>query len=221
MNFLVLRSFIYETRLLQARDRINNDLSNIIQLSARAKPRIRGSQHLQAGDRPREGAPDPSLHLTRHSSFQGERVVFTWRESQGLRSQPIVVQFIEFLQPCVCDSEKPQFLTPGKGKMSSLMWLTQKSQSFHETASLHVEAMANLAVFLLHLQNSLVYVQKLFMFFLSIGFCALWWGCGPKTSIAFAQQTENAGMTQLVGHSYMSASCHFLAYSVLHCHIAL
>lgn len=41
MNFLVLCVFIYKMRLLQPRGRINNDLSNIMQLSARAKTGIR------------------------------------------------------------------------------------------------------------------------------------------------------------------------------------
>lgn len=109
LNFLVLCSFIYKTRLLQPCGRINNDLSNIIQLSARAKTGIRESQQLKAGRRPREGAPDPSPHLREQNHFEDGRAVLTWQESQDSGLQPIVVEYIGFLQPCVCDSEEPVF----------------------------------------------------------------------------------------------------------------
>lgn len=126
MNFLVFRFFIYKTRLLQPCGRISNVLSNTIQLSAKAQTRIRGSQHLKDGKRLAEEVPGLRLHLRRQNSFQDGRAIVTWLWSQDLELQPIVAQYIGFLQPYVCDSEDPQFLTPGKRKMSSLMWLVHE-----------------------------------------------------------------------------------------------
>lgn len=163
MNCLVLCSFIYKMRLLQPCGGISNDLRNIIQLIAKSKTRNGESQHHETGKRLWDELPGLRLHLMRQNSFQDRRAFVTWLQSQDVGLQPIVVQYIGFLQPCLLDSEEPQFWLQGKEKWAFLCGLSMNAASFHETIPFQIEeAMAKLTLFLLHLQNSLVWCTNIF-----------------------------------------------------------
>lgn len=115
MNFLVLCSFIYKMRLLQPCGKINNDLSNRIQLCVRAKTRVRESQLLEAGRR-WEGAPNPApISGGGATSKMGSQFSLAASPGLGIAAYCYPGYWVSAAL-CVCDFEGLQIWTLGQGK---------------------------------------------------------------------------------------------------------
>lgn len=87
------------------------------------KPGSEKSQPLKAGKRWQQGPPDhsPSEEAEQLPGWEGG-FHLAGVQGLGVAAYSCPVYWVSAAL-CVCDAEELQFLTPGRGKMSSLMWL--------------------------------------------------------------------------------------------------